>query len=62
MIMEKKQHPTFAEYNIAYDAETKIIFEALQTQGVPYKYIKLLSKVYEHSTDKIKLQSMNGYF
>ncbi|CAH2106596.1 unnamed protein product [Euphydryas editha] len=53
----------FVDYNKAFDSiEHHCIWEALKTQGIHNKYIRLIKNVYSNSTGRIKLETEGEMF
>ncbi|PZC85214.1 hypothetical protein B5X24_HaOG202399 [Helicoverpa armigera] len=59
----KTYYLAFVDYNKAFDTiEHGFIWEALRTQGVPTKYIRILQNVYTKSTARVKLEALGEEF
>ncbi|PZC85873.1 hypothetical protein B5X24_HaOG215235 [Helicoverpa armigera] len=59
----KTYYLAFVDYNKAFDTiEHGFIWEALRTQGVPTKYIRILQNVYTKSKARVKLEALGEEF
>jgi hypothetical protein len=59
----KKIFFAFIDYQKAFDMiEHPYIWKALKEQGIEDKYIRLLKKIYENATARIKLEAHGRYF